>query len=206
MRQYFEYSIERRFLSQPCINELNTTFTNLFASNENQKKIENIVELKTNDLHRHPLIEVVSKKLVTHFSDIIGYKNIDLDKIWLVRTEAKHSDPHMLPYKPHFDKRRFLKAMLYLHDVTENHGPIHFGFLSDFYEIEKRRMTLPRNYKELSLNSIETKDLEGEMQPALGNAGDVVFFDTNAAHSAGIVSDGFTRQVFRFDFNVNEFN
>jgi ectoine hydroxylase-related dioxygenase (phytanoyl-CoA dioxygenase family) len=44
------------------------------------------------------------------------------------------------------------------------------------------------------------------MEPVLGKAGDVIFFDTNAAHRAGIVSEGFERNVIRFDFNVRGFN
>jgi len=34
-----------------------------------------------------------------------------------------------------------------------------------------------------------------------GKAGDVIFFDTNTPHKAGIVKEGFNRKILRFDFD-----
>ena len=128
------------------------------------------------------------------------------DKVWFVKSQSKDTDPNKLPYLPHFDKHRYLKAMIYLHDVVEDHGPIHFGRLLSPAEIDTRRRRLPANYKDLGLNTIKVSEMISGMEPVLGKAGDVIFFDTNAAHRAGIVSEGFERNVIRFDFNVRGVN
>ena len=107
---------------------------------------------------------------------------------------------------PHFDKQRLLKVMLYLNDVTKKHGPIHFGSLLDPNNIDKRRMSLPKNYKELALNLIDKKQLISKMVPILGKAGDAIFFDTNSAHAAGVAQGNNSRKVLRFDFDVKGFN
>ena len=96
--------------------------------------------------------------------------------------------------------------MIYLHDVDKEHGPIHFGDLRSPSQIDVRRKALPANYQELGLNTIKTSELKAGMEPVIGKKGDVVFFDTNAAHCAGIVSKGFERRVIRFDFDVRGFN
>lgn len=63
----------------------------------------------------------------------------------MVKSKPKDTDSTKLPYIPHFDKQRYLKAMIYLHDVDINHGPIHFGNLQLPAEIEIRRRKLPAN-------------------------------------------------------------
>ena len=35
----------------------------------------------------------------------------------------------------------------------------------------------------------------------IGRAGDVIFFDTNTPHKAGIIKKGFYRKVLRFTFD-----
>jgi ectoine hydroxylase-related dioxygenase (phytanoyl-CoA dioxygenase family) len=44
------------------------------------------------------------------------------------------------------------------------------------------------------------------MIPMVGLAGDVVFFDTNVPHKAGMVSNGYERYVLRFDFDLDGLN
>ena len=39
-----------------------------------------------------------------------------------------------------------------------------------------------------------------------GKAGDVIFFDTNTPHKAGIINEGYYRKVLRFDFERPFFN
>ena len=41
------------------------------------------------------------------------------------------------------------------------------------------------------------------MIPMVGSAGDIILFDTNTAHKAGIVSKGYMRRVLRFDFDIS---
>ena len=45
----------------------------------------------------------------------------------------------MLPYIPHIDKQRYLKAMVYLHDVSLEHGPIHLGKVKEEVDIESHK-------------------------------------------------------------------
>ena len=91
--------------------------------------------------------------------------------------------------------------MIYLYDVTKDHGPLHLGNVSEDVDIESRNK-LPENYKLLELNTINDNDISGEMIPMLGSAGDIIF-DTNTAHKAGIVTEGYTRRVLRFDFDID---
>ena len=92
--------------------------------------------------------------------------------------------------------------MIYLHDVTKDHGPLHLGNVSENVDIESMRNKLPENYKLLGLNTINDNDILGEMTPMLGSAGDIIFFDTNTAHKAGIITEGYMRRVLRFDFDI----
>ena len=111
-----------------------------------------------------------------------------------------------LPYIPHIDKRRYLKAMVYLHDVNLEHGPIHLGRVKSTTDIEQKRKKLPSDYKEKGLNTISDKDLDGSLTPITGKAGDVIFFDTNTPHKAGVIKDNYYRKVLRFDFERPYFN
>ena len=84
-------------------------------------------------------------------------------------------DKHQLPFIPHIDKDRSLKAMVYLHDVSFDHGPIHLGVAKNAITIEKRRRELPKDYQSKGLNTIDEKDIDGDLAPMIGKAGDVIF-------------------------------
>ena len=56
------------------------------------------------------------------------------------------------------------------------------------------------------MNIIDKKHIDGDLIPMIGNAGDVIFFDTNNPHQAGMVKNGKTRKVLRFDFERPLFN
>ena len=88
----------------------------------------------------------------------------------------------MIPFIPHIDKDRSLKTMVYLHNVSFDHGPIHLG-VAKYYHNRKRRIT--QDYQSKGLNTIDEKDIDGDLAPMIGKAGDVIF-DTNA-HKAGIL-------------------
>ena len=107
----------------------------------------------------------------------------------------------ILPYKTHFDKQRRLKAMVYLHDIDLEHGPIHLGKVKNNIDIDLKRKELPDDYQKKGLNSINSSLLNGDLIPMTGKAGDVIFFDTNTPHKAGIVKEGFSRKILRFDFD-----
>jgi len=72
--------------------------------------------------------------------------------------------------------------------------------------IEQKRKKLPPDYKEKGLNTIADKDIDGGLTPIIGKAGDVIFFDTNTPHKAGVIKDNYYRKVLRFDFERPYFN
>ncbi|MEO0337050.1 MAG: phytanoyl-CoA dioxygenase family protein, partial [Pseudomonadota bacterium] len=126
-------------------------------------------------------------------------------KLWLVDTTPKDSDQTKLPYIPHFDKERYLKAMIYLTDVTHlDDGPIHL-LNSEIDGLDTKRRSLPRNHKEKGLNHIQLED-DAEITPIVGNAGTMILFDTNTPHKAGTVAEGHRRKVLRFDFEDPSWN
>ena len=202
----FEYSISRSFLSEETVSLLSSEFGRAFDDPKANKVYRGVVQFTAKQLENSEVLSPVSGQIISHFTDTLGASGIVLDKVWFVKSQSKDTDPNKLPYLPHFDKHRYLKAMIYLHDVVEDHGPIHFGRLLNPAEIDTRRRRLPANYKDLGLNTIKASEMISGMEPVLGKAGDVIFFDTNAAHRGGIVSEGFERNVIRFDFNVRGFN
>lgn len=207
MENNLEYLVERKFLDSKEVSSLGSFFVSAYNdANHVGEPYANVIQFDRNAVVNSKVLGSIEKRIKAFFSDNLGVTGINLAKCWLVKSLPKDTDPTKLPYLPHFDKHRYLKAMIYLHDVVEDHGPIHFGKLHAPYKIDERRRGLPANYKELGLNTIKISELRTGMQPILGKKGDVIFFDTNAAHCAGIVSKGFERRVIRFDFDVSDFN
>lgn len=206
MNKKFEYAVCEGFLSDEDVSLLNTKFRMVFNDDDAHNIGSSIAQLSSKQVESDDVLSRVLEKIASHFTDAINVSGIALDKVWFVKSQSKDADPKKLPYLPHFDKHRYLKAMVYLHDVVEDHGPIHFGRLKNPSDIDVRRKGLPTNYKELGLNTISARELKSNMVPILGNKGDVIFFDTNTAHCAGIVRKGFERHVIRFDFDVQGFN
>lgn len=202
MSTFFEFIQERRFVTAHQIDELTADFIRYFQDKPPISQLENVRELKLSDVMANTLLDSLRQNIEAYYRDILGFENIEFGKLWFVRSEAKHTDQTKLPYLPHFDRHRYLKAMVYLHDVDGRHGPIQFGKLADPKSIDLRRKSLPADYKALGLNIIDRKDLVTSMAPVVGSAGDVIFFDTNAAHCAGVVAKGYERRVLRFDFEV----
>jgi ectoine hydroxylase-related dioxygenase (phytanoyl-CoA dioxygenase family) len=206
MNKNFEYAVAKSFLSEETVSLLSSEFGRAFDDPKANEIYRGVVQFTAKQLENSEVLSAVLGQIISHFTDTLGASDIVLDKVWFVKSQSKDTDPNKLPYLPHFDKHRYLKAMVYLHDVVEDHGPIHFGRLVDPAEIDSRRRRLPANYKDLGLNTIKESEMRSGMEPVLGKAGDVIFFDTNAAHCAGIVSDCFERNVIRFDFDVRGFN
>ena len=178
----FEYSISRSFLSEETISLLNAEFGEAFNDRKANKIYSTIVQFTAKELESSEVLSPVLEQIMLHFTDALKVSGIALDKVWFVKSQSKDTDLNKLPYLPHFDKHRYLKAMIYLHDVVEHHGPIHFGRLLNPAEIDTRRRRLPANYQDLGLNTIKASEMISGMEPVLGKAGDVIFFDTNAAH------------------------
>jgi len=201
-----EYAVSISLLGDEDVSLLNSEFIRAFGDPKSNKIHSNVVQLGAEQIESSHILSRVLVQITAYFTDVLKVSGIVLNKVWFVKSGPKDTNPNKLPYLPHFDKQRYLKAMIYLHDVLEDHGPIHFGMLSNPSEIDIRRKGLPSNYQELGLNTIKSCELKSGMKPILGQKGDVIFFDTNAAHCAGIVRKGFERRVIRFDFDVRGFN
>tara|TARA_B100002019_G_scaffold137251_1_gene118232 strand:+ start:1215 stop:1892 length:678 start_codon:yes stop_codon:yes gene_type:complete len=202
----FMFHHEKNFLNSDVLAALNIKFYNIFSEKKYRSVDDHIIELSKQQVNHEPLFQDACSRIISIFKQKIQTDNLQLAKLWLVQSTEQNSKSLALPYIPHFDKHRYFKAMVYLHDVTDNHGPIHLGYPKNFLDIEKRRNKLPMNYKELGLNTISNQEIEGNMISMSGHAGDVIFFDTNTPHKAGMLSEGYQRNVLRFDFDIKGLN
>ena len=164
---------------------------------------ENIRELNTSEIEKLPVMNNILNDIEQLIQDEGNYE-VKFDKLWLVKTADNDSNRNELPYIPHFDKKRFLKALVYLNNVELEDGPIHLASEID-PSIEEKRKKLPKNYKSRKLNLVKT-ETNNKLKPITGNAGTLILFDTNTPHHAGDVSIGRMRKVLRFDFEDQSWN
>ena len=201
-----EYIHKKNFLNMSDVKILADKFDAIKSEKTYKSLHENVIQLTNIDVQSEFIFEKLRKDLEHFFDTKIGIKKLKLEKLWLVSSTSENVRTDELPYIPHFDKRRYMKAMVYIHSVTKDHGPIHIGKAKDKTDIEMRRIKLPGDYKMLGLNLIENTEMIGAMEPMIGNSGDVIFFDTNSPHKAGAISKGYERRVLRFDFEVDGLN
>ena len=203
----FLYTKDRKFIGENLSKNLLTRFNIIYEKNiYNRKDYSHVYELKNDDILNEPLFLSLLNRIQKKFELIANVTDLNFEKLWLVNSLSNDSKKTKLPYIPHIDKRRYLKAMVYLHDVSLEHGPIHLGRVKNTINIEKKRKQLPQDYKEKGLNSINDKDLDGSLMPMTGKTGDVIFFDTNTPHKAGVIKNNYYRKVLRFDFKRPHFN
>ncbi len=202
----FTYAKLDAFVSSRELDELKNRFDKIKDAGLYLMDYSNISAVFAGDISNEVLFLGLMVRLKEELESVSCISNLDFDKLWLITSELKDIDKTKLPYIPHFDKRRYLKAMVYLSDVSENHGPIHFGKVKPAVDIEEKRIKLPVKYKELGLNSINDAELDVALRPIVGLQGDVILFDTNTPHKAGIVQKGLCRKVLRFDFEHSSFN
>ncbi len=181
-------------------------FDEIFMSKKYKKNLENIREIDQNNICNEPLFKKTLDIIYEKFQLITSFNDLEFSKLWLVYSKSNDTNKNILPYVPHIDKKRFLKAMVYLEDISVNEGPIHLGKVDKNYNIEKKRKKLPNDYKIKGLNIIDKKYLYKDLEPMEGKAGDVIFFDTNTPHKAGIIKEGNSRKILRFDFERPSFN
>ena len=202
MSNNFFFTKENNLISKNDAKKLLMYFNEIFKKNiYNHKNNSNISELKNNDILKEPLFLSLLSKIQNKFELITKENDLKFEKLWLVSSSSNNTNKTKLPFIPHIDKRRYLKAMVYLHDVSLEHGPIHLGRVKKEINIELKRKKLPQDYKEKGLNNINDEELDGKLIPMTGMAGDVIFFDTKAPHKAGIVKDNYFRKILRFDFD-----
>ncbi len=206
MKNNFFFHRESLFFDKEFTITLLKEFDKIFSGENFKSNISNVRELKSKSVSKNILLTSTFNKIYEKFKLITGEKDLVFNKLWMVSSKSINTDKTILPYIPHFDKLRYLKAMVYLHDVKIDHGPIYLGKVNENINIETRRMSLPPDYKDKGLNCIKDEDIDGNLIPMVGNAGDVIFFDTNTPHKGGIIKNEYYRKVLRFDFERPMFN
>ena len=206
MEKKFIFAKENLLLDRVLVENLHIEFDKIYQENTNNNTHTNFLDLRNDDIIKVPLFFSLLSRIQKKFELITGYNDLCFEKLWLVSSSSNDTNKTTLPYIPHIDKRRYLKAMVYLHDVNLEHGPIHLGRVKSTTDIEQKRKKLPPDYKEKGLNTIADKDIDGGLTPIIGKAGDVIFFDTNTPHKAGVIKDNYYRKVLRFDFERPYFN
>ena len=206
MKNNFIFAKKNLLLDGVLTEKLLREFDQIYQENTSKNIHANFLDLRKDDIMKIPLFLSLLNKIQKKFETIIGHNDLSFEKLWLVSSLSDDTNKITLPYIPHIDKRRYLKAMVYLHDVNLEHGPIHLGRVKSTTDIEQKRKKLPSDYKEKGLNTISDKDLDGSLTPITGKAGDVIFFDTNTPHKAGVIKDNYYRKVLRFDFERPYFN
>ena len=196
----FEYVKKSMLLDERQTENLLKRFDEIYLDNLYKNLSSEVRELTKNDILKEQLFKSLLNNIQLNFELILGKNDLIFEKLWLVSTSPNKVNETELPYIPHIDKDRSYKAMIYLHDVSLKHGPIHMGRARNNFNVEKMRKNLPHNYQENKLNSISDYDLEGALTPMIGKAGDVIFFDTNTPHKAGILQNGYYRKILRFKF------
>ncbi len=206
MRNNFTFKKKVALINKVLSDKLLKEFDRISLDSRYETRLSNIHHLENNDLLNKPLLLSLLQEIKKSFQLITGFNDLNFKKLWLVKSLSDNSKKDVLPYIPHIDKDRYLKAMVYLHDVTIDHGPIHIGEAKNTSFIEQKRVNLPKNYKSKNLNTIDEYDLKTNLIPIIGKAGDVVFFDTNTPHKAGVIKKNYFRKVLRFDFERPFFN
>lgn len=152
------------------------------------------------NLFKHQVIKPIIQLMHKEAEEFTEYSKLKLDKIWFVHTLNENSKDGELPYVPHFDKRRYLKLMVYLTDVSEFDGPFTTASVPVVLN-EEKRLKLEKNSAEenLIVDKINYKKITLK-------AGDGIIFDTNCPHYASPVDVGGERKILRLDFQKMQWN
>ena len=171
-------------------------FEHLYADKAMESGYENVAQLHAADIARSPTVSAIMAQVERHMRVIS--RSLRFGQLWLVKSRPENIHADAVPFVPHFDRQRFLKAMIYLDDVTSRDGPFTVASQPPS-RTDALRRSLPDDYKERGLNVIRDLQAAG-FTACTGMAGSVIFFDTNSPHYAGHVQGSGQRRVFRFDF------
>lgn len=198
----FCYKKISNFVPAAQLNRLGMLYESKFNDETSDFLYSNVIKISRREIkHNLDLMDIIARiereiQSCTEFT--IAFK-----QIWMVHSDPKIVDSEKLPYIPHFDAARTIKGMIYLQKVCSNSGPISIA-TTDLSNIEVARKNLTRDYRVSGENSIGLRELD--YHQVIGEGGDVVIFDTNAPHFAGIPVVGFDRKVIRVDFDVPRLN
>lgn len=200
MNNNFTFIKENCLIKPEDVAKILTRFDKIYEEDMYQSATTNAREIIGSSILNEPIFSKVLNKIQKKFESILDKSDLSFQKLWLFSWTSDDTDKSVLPYVPHFDQHRVLKAMLYLHDVTLDHGPIELGNVKNTFNVDQLRIKLSKDKKKGS-NILSEKLLEKNLVPMIGRAGDVIFFDTNTPHKAGIIKKGFYRKVLRFTFD-----
>jgi hypothetical protein len=177
------------------IDDLRSAFEDAYAGEVGSIGHENVAQLDDARIAASPVLSA----LRVHVDGLMAAEAGDLafGKLWLVESSAASTAHDTVPYLPHIDRDRYLKAMVYLDDVGAADGPLTMAELAP-ERMEAMRRALPDDYKAKGGNVVHD-DLG--YAPLTGVAGDLILFDTNCPHHAGRVEAGGRRRVLRFDYS-----
>ncbi|NQZ01568.1 MAG: phytanoyl-CoA dioxygenase family protein [Bdellovibrionales bacterium] len=198
------FQVQSRFSESEKLSVLQAEFHRCFEDQELKSPFANVRHFDATSIVHYKAFDLLRQKVEQTIKTETDYR-VSFRKLWLVNTDPTDSDQTKLPYIPHFDKERYLKAMIYLTDVIDTQdGPIHL-LDQEIQGTDQRRRKLPKNHKERGLNHFRLNENQ-TLQPIPGAAGTLILFDTNTPHKAGLVSPGHNRKVLRFDFEDPEWN
>ena len=189
-------------LDNNIVNEYETIY-NEKKYNNNSYENTSIIN-SVNELGNFPHVNELFRKIL----DLVKYNkisDIEFDDVWFVKSVESIYEPKKLPYVPHIDKVRKIKAMVYLNDVTIEDGPLFITNVDPNY-YENFRKELKPDYKNRQENEVKNLNIK-DYSPLYGKFGTTIFFDTNAPHFAGkIHNKSSMRKIIRFNFRVKPEN
>lgn len=184
------------------LEKLTAEFERAYAKGATESGYENVASLSVQDIAELPAVAAMFEDVRKHMQAISPA--LRFEELWLVSTKEANVHPDVVPFVPHIDKHRYLKAMVYLDDVGEHDGPFTVASCPPTQN-DALRKTFGPDYKERRQNVIEMLPRTA-FRPCTGQAGSIIFFDTNCPHFAGHVQGGGMRRVFRFDFTEPAWN
>lgn len=177
-------------------------FERAYAQGVVESTYENVASLNARDITKLPAIAAIFDQVQRHMHEISV--QLRFEDLWLVSTKPENVHAEVVPFVPHIDKHRYMKAMIYLDDVGADDGPFSVVECPPA-GTDAMRQSFGPDYKEKRQNVIDTFAPDA-YKPCTGAAGSVIFFDTNCPHFAGHVRGDGRRRVFRFDFTDPTWN
>ena len=135
----FTFTKEVSMFDKELIAKLLGKFDEIYKETSYKSNFDHIRHLRKNDILKEPLFLSLHNKIKKKIQLLTGFNDLSFEKLWLVTSSSNVTNKAALPYIPHIDKSRYLKAMVYLHDVSLKHGPIHLGQVKNTIDIELRR-------------------------------------------------------------------
>ena len=135
----FNFCKDSTLLNKKETETLLNRFDQIYKENMHKSLTPGIKELMGDEISNEPLFTSLLERIHKKFEFILDKNDLIFEKLWLVSSIPIDADETKLPYIPHIDKDRSLKAMIYLHDVSLNHGPIHIGRAKNNIDTEQIR-------------------------------------------------------------------